>query len=97
MAQKNIQINKDMFLDLLRYFLHEDDPEELRKLENKIKAGLTIKVDALIARQMYSEYVKSPAGDRRELLRKRYLEHIGVREEFRTSSEWHPEEPPEAP
>lgn len=97
MAPKKIQVNTDLFLDLVRYFLREEDPEELHKLEERIKFGLTIKIDSIIARQMYSEYVKAPAGDRRELLRKRYLDHIGVHEDFRTSSEWHPEEPPEAP
>lgn len=97
MAQKNVQINSELFIDLIRYFLREEDEEELSNLERRIMTSLQMKYDSIVARQMYSEYKKAPQGAERERLRQRYLDFIGVHEDFRTSSEWHPAEPPEAP
>lgn len=98
MAPKNIQIKSELFIDLVRYFLREEDEDELRTLEERIRLGLQVKYDSIVARQMYSEYKKAPLNTaERERLRKRYLDFIGVHEDFRTDSEWQASEPPEAP
>ena len=98
MAPKNIQIKSELFIDLVRYFLREEDEDELRTLEERIRLGLQVKYDSIVARQMYSEYKKAPLNTpEREPLPKTYLDFIGVHEDFRTDSEWQASEPPEAP
>lgn len=73
----------------MSYFLKENDEEELIELQNSIEEGLKNKVDKVIARQLFSLYKKSPENsEEREEYRKKYLDHIGIHNDFRTDSEW---------
>lgn len=92
--QKSIQIEFDLFVDILTYFLKENDKDELLELQNRIENALQNKVDKIIARQLFSMYKKAPEGSaEREEYRNKYLDHIGIYKDFRSSEEWKPEPP----
>lgn len=75
---KNVQISKELFFSLLRYFLMGQE-------ENfaEIKNGLEQKLDALVMRELYTKYKSAPTKEEREKARKEYLERRGVPENFR--------------
>lgn len=92
--QKSIQIEFDLFVDIITYFLKENDEDELLELQNRIENGLQNKVDKIISRQLFSMYKKAPEGsEQREEYRNKYLDHIGIHKDFRTSEEWKPDPP----
>lgn len=70
---KNVMIPTSLFLKLCDYhiFGHDDHADEIRK-------GLSDKLDAIDRRMTFSEY---KAGD--EKARQRYLDMVGISEEFR--------------
>lgn len=88
MAQKSVKINSDLFLDLIEYFLKEEQhtDEELCQIHNRIRVALQIKKDSITARIMYKQYIEAE-GDERERLRQRYLNFIGVPDELRSAPE----------
>lgn len=81
---KNVQIPYDLFVDLVLYHLNgEEDFEE------DIRRGLEQKLDAMLSRQLYSQYKTAPTGEQREQARKAYLDRRGVPESYRwTTSPW---------
>lgn len=83
MKQKQIQIDYNLFIDLVDYFFNEPD----EYLANDIKKALEGKIDKIIAHQKFSKYKQAPQGEEREQLRKEYLDHIGVFDSFRTDKE----------
>lgn len=88
---KKVQINMQLFRNLIEYFYGNKDDD----LELEIRRGLEQKVDKLVAHQLFSQYKKAPSdSEEREKLRNEYLDHIGVFTNFRSESEWHEEEPP---
>lgn len=88
---KTIQIDFDLFRDLIEYFFNEGD----QTLEENIQKALETKIDKIIAHQKFSEYKRAPQGEERERLRQEYLDHIGMFKSYRTDTEWHEPEPPE--
>lgn len=56
-----VQIDEDLFLDLLRFF--GDDCSDVH-LQESINAALSDKVDKLIARKLFSEYKQAPTPER---------------------------------
>ncbi|WP_035623041.1 hypothetical protein [Clostridium beijerinckii] len=76
---KQIQIPEELFAALLRYFNGGND-ENTAKF---IKDGLNAKIDAIIAREYYSEYKTAPSPQKREEARQDYLNHKGIRQNFR--------------
>lgn len=78
---KNVQIPYDLFVALVLYHLNgEEDFEE------DIRRGLEQKLDAMLSRQLYSQYKTAPTG---EQARQAYLDHRGVPESYRwTTSPW---------
>ena len=88
---KTIQIDFDLFRDLIEYFFNEGD----QTLEENIQKALEAKIDKIIAHQKFSEYKRAPQGEERERLRQEYLDHIGMFKSCRTDTEWHEPEPPE--
>ena len=78
---KKVQIDFDLFRDLISYFLVNDESKE----EN-IKKALKDKLDALERRELYSQY-KNSKGEEREENRKKYLDSKGILEDFRTERE----------
>lgn len=75
---KNVQISKELFFSLLRYFLMEQ-----KENVTEIKNGLEQKLDALVMRELYTKYKSAPTKEEREKARKEYLERRGVPENFR--------------
>ena len=55
---KNVQIPYELFVDLVLYHLNgEDDFDE------DIRRGLEQKLDAMLNRQLYSQYKTAPTGE----------------------------------
>ncbi len=81
---KNVQIPYELFLDLIRYhLLEEDDPAE------DIQKALEQKLEAMIDRQLYSQYKTAPTEEQREKARQEYLNRRGVPESYRwTTPPW---------
>lgn len=79
-----VQIDEDLFLDLLRFF--GDDCSDVH-LQESINSALSDKVDKLIARKLFSEYKQAPTPEQREEARQRYLDHAQISPAFRSSSE----------
>lgn len=90
---KSIQIDFDLFLDLVEYFFNDGD----EYLANDIQKALESKIDRIIAHQKFSQYKRAPQGEERERLRQEYLDHIGMFKSYRTDTEWHEPEPEEPP
>lgn len=75
---KNVQITESLFRSLVRYHLigiYDD--------EKTIKNELSIKLDAIAKRQIYSKYKTAHTEKEREAARLEYLDKIGVPTEFR--------------
>lgn len=81
---KSIQISYELFVDLVLYHLNsEDDCEE------EIRQGLEQKLDAMLNRQLYSQYKTAPTEEEREQARQEYLDRRGVSQSYRwTVSPW---------
>lgn len=75
---KSIQIPYELFVDLVLYHLNgEDDCEE------EIQQGLEQKLDAMLNRQLYSQYKAAPTEEQREQARQEYLDRRGVPQSYR--------------
>ena len=58
---KSVQISYDLFVDLVLYHLNgEDDFDE------EIRQDLEQKLDAMLNRQLYSQYKTAPTEEQRE-------------------------------
>jgi len=75
---KNIQVSEDLFFALLKYHLIGNE-ESL----SEIKKGLEIKLDAMVRRQIYTQYKTAPTEEEREKARKEYIDKRGIPESFR--------------
>lgn len=75
---KNVQITQELFLSLVKYHLLEVDEEE-----EKIKKELTEKLNAMVKRQIYSQYKTAPTEEEREKARQEYLDKVGISSSFR--------------
>lgn len=81
---KNVQIPYDLFWALLQHHLMMEDG-----YEEEICNGLEQKLDAMVNRQLYSQYKTAPTEEQRERARQEYLDRRGVLESFRwTTSPW---------
>ena len=74
---KSVQIPYELFVDLVLYHLNgEDDFDE------DIRKGLEQKLDAMLNRQLYSQYKTAPTEEQREQARQEYLDRRGCAEYF---------------
>ena len=81
---KRVQIPYDLFVDLVLYHLNDEDD-----FDEEIRQGLEQKLDAMLNRQLYSQYKTAPTDEQREQARQEYLDRRGVPESFRwTASPW---------
>lgn len=65
----NIQISEELFIKLIKYHLLEinDDIEDIKKeLDNKL--------NKIVNRQLYSQYLKCSENEKKEILKK-YIEN----------------------
>ena len=81
---KSVQIPYERFVDLVLYHLNgEDDFDE------EIRQGLEQKLDAMLNRQLYSQYKTASTEEQREQARQEYLDRRGVPQSYRwTTSRW---------
>lgn len=81
---KSVQIPYDLFVDLVLYHLNgEDDFDE------EIRQGLEQKLDAILNRQLYSQYKTAPTEEEREQARQEYLARRGEPQSYRwTTPPW---------
>ena len=75
---KNVQISQELFIELMIYFLLEQE-----ELLPEIKKGLEKKLDALVMRELYTKYKTTPSEEEREKARLEYLDKRGVPKSFR--------------
>lgn len=75
---KNVQISYELFLALIHYHLLDNE-----KAETEIKKGLEDKVEAMVRRQLYTEYKTAPTEEQKEKARQEYLDRQGITSGFR--------------
>ena len=74
----NVQISQELFMQLLRFHLVEDE-----SCEKEIKQELEKKLDRMVMRDLYGKFKTAPTEEERERARKEYLDRRGVPESFR--------------
>lgn len=81
---KNVQIPYELFVDLALYHLNGED-----YFDEDIRRGLEQKLDAMLNRQLYSQYKTAPTEEQREQARQEYLDRCGVPQSYRwTTPPW---------
>lgn len=75
---KNVQISQELFMQLLRFHLVEDE-----SCEREIKRELEKKLDRMVMRDLFGKSKTAPTKEEREQARKEYLDRRGVPESFR--------------
>ena len=75
---KNVQISKELFINLIKYHYFE-----MYEFENEIKNELEKKLNSIVMREHYTTYKTAPTEQEREEARKKYLDERGVPESFR--------------
>lgn len=81
---KNVQIPYELFVDLVLYHLNDEED-----FQDDIRQGLSQKLDAMLNRQLYSQYKTAPTEEQREQARQEYLDRRGVPQSYRwTVSPW---------
>ena len=71
---RNVQISQELFMQLLRFHLMEDE-----SCEREIKQEL----DRMVMRDLFGKSKTAPIEEEREQARKEYLDRRGVPESFR--------------
>mgnify|MGYP000874267456 CR=1 FL=1 len=85
---KSVQIPYDLFIDLVMYHLHHIR-HIIKKILDFVQRGLEQKSDAMLNRQLYSQYKTAPTEEQREAARQEYLDRRGVLQSYRwTVSPW---------
>ena len=74
----NVQISQELFMQLIRFHLVEDE-----SCEKEIKQGLEKKQDKMVMRDLYGKFKTAPTEEERERAKKEYLDRRGVPESFR--------------
>ena len=81
---KSVQIPYDLFVDLVLYHLNSEND-----FDEEIRQGLEQKLDAILNRQLYSQYKTAPTEEEREQARQEYLARRGVPQRYRwTTPPW---------
>ena len=75
---KQVQIPQELFVQLIRYHLMEDD-----SYIDEIKIGLEKKLDALVLRELYGKSKTALTEEEREKARQEYLDRRGIPNSFR--------------
>lgn len=75
---KSVQIPQELFIQLVKYHLCDDD-----LWEDEIKTGLERKMENIINRMTYTDYKTAPTEEEREKARQKYLDRKGYHEDFR--------------
>ena len=75
---KQVQIPQELFVQLIRYHLMEDDSRV-----DKIRIGLEKKLDAMVLRELYGKSKTALTEGEREKARQEYLDRCGIPDSFR--------------
>ena len=75
---RNVQISQELFMQLLRFHLMEDE-----SCEEEIKKELEKKLDRMVMRDLFGKSKTASTEEEREQARKEYLDRRGVLESFR--------------
>lgn len=75
---KNIQISEELFMMLLKYHLCDDD-----LWCDDIATELERKLDAIVNRNLYTQYKTAPTKEAQETARIEYLDRKGYHKDFR--------------
>ena len=75
---KNVQIPYELFVVLVLYHLNDEED-----FQDDIRRGLSQKLDAMLNRQLYSQYKTAPPEEQREQARQEYLNRRGVLQSYR--------------
>lgn len=75
---KQLQISEKLFLQLVKYHLCDDD-----LWQEEIETGLNQKLEAMIRRNLFTEYKTAPTDVDREKARIAYLDNIGMHKDWR--------------
>ena len=75
---KSVQIPYELFVDLVLYHLNDEDD-----YQDDIRQGLSQKLDAMLNRQLYTQYKTAPTEEQREQARQEYLDRRGVPQSYR--------------
>lgn len=77
---RQVQIPEELFLELIRWHLVDlQDPDR----EERIRQGLTKKLDAMARRELYEKYHNAETPEAREAARREYLDRVGIHQDFR--------------
>lgn len=79
---KNVQIDRELFFDLLEYFL-----DGKTYLDDGIREQLQAKVESLVNRELFTKYKRAATPAEREAARQEYLDRRGILSDFRTDQE----------
>ena len=75
---KNVQISQELFFLLVRYFLiAQEQPEPVLVLD------VEKYMDAVVMRELYTQYKTAPTEEEKEKARREYLDKRGVPDSFR--------------
>ena len=74
---RNVQISQELFMQLLRFHLMEDE-----SCEKEIKQELEKKLDRMVMRDLFGKSKTASTEEEREQARKEYLDRRGVSEKF---------------
>lgn len=88
---KQIQIDWELFRDLIDYFFSDGAPEGFEA--DEIRKKMSEKIDKIINRELFTKYKRAPSGAEREVARQAYLNRRGISKSFRTNTEYHEPEP----
>ena len=77
---KNIQIDFDLFQDLVVYAIRHGDADDAQF--TRIEYGVRKKLDAMLRHDLYSMYKSGASESERSSARKKYLDAIGLFDDF---------------
>ena len=83
---KKIQITQDLFVKMIKYFYGDEfelGDNELFEFYWDIKNGIEQKLDAISRRSYYTEYKTADSDEPKEQARQKYLDAVGMHEDFR--------------
>lgn len=83
---KQIQIDFELFCDLLSYF-HNHQEEQHDYDYDEIYEKLSDKADKIINRELFSKYKRAATPEERERYRQEYLNRREISKSFRTDKE----------
>ncbi|MEG1050201.1 MAG: complexin-2 [Oscillospiraceae bacterium] len=75
---KQIQISEELFIQLVRFHLCDDD-----LWQKEIEQGLESKLEAMIKRNLYTAYKTAPSPQEKEQARIKYLDSVGMHRDWR--------------